>query len=75
MGESTAGMMSGGATAERLPDGSMLWYSARAIEGLDGKIYEGRGVEPNVAVADRAPAGEGQEDAIVDAAVNALSGR
>ena len=75
VGESTAGMMSGGATAERLPDGSMLWYSARAIEGLDGKIYEGRGVEPNVAVADRAPAGEGQEDAIVDAAVNALSGR
>lgn len=75
VGESTAGMMSGGATAERLPDGSMLWYSARAIEGLDGKIYEGRGVEPDVAAADRAPAGERQEDPLVDAAVKALSSR
>lgn len=74
VGESTAGMMSGGAAAERLPDGSMLWYSARAIEGLDGKSYEGRGVEPDVEVDDR-PAGEGQEDPVVDAAVKALSSR
>jgi len=75
VGEPTAGMMSGGATAERLPDGSMLWYSARAIEGLDGKIYEGRGVEPDVPAADRGPAGEGHEDPVVDAAVKALSRR
>ena len=75
VGESTAGMMSGGAAAERLPDGSMLWYSARAIEGLDGRVYEGRGVEPDVAAADRAPAGEGHEDPIVDAAVKVLSSR
>jgi carboxyl-terminal processing protease len=75
VGESTAGMMSGGATAERLPDASMLWYTARSIEGLDGKTYEGQGVEPDVAVADRRRADEGQEDPIIDAAVKALSSR
>ena len=46
VGETTAGMASGGAAAERLPDGSMLWYTARAIEGLDGKSYEGRASFP-----------------------------
>ena len=75
VGETTAGMASGGAAAQPLPDGSMLWYSARAIEGLDGKSYEGRGVAPDVAVADRPAAAAGQEDAIVEAAVKALAGR
>ncbi|MGE5413144.1 MAG: S41 family peptidase [Syntrophomonadaceae bacterium] len=73
VGETTAGMASGGAAAERLSDGSTLWYTARAIEGLDGKNYEGAGVEPDVRVADRPPAAEGQEDAIVEAAMRALA--
>ncbi len=73
VGETTAGMASGGAAAQRLPDGSMLWYSARAIEGLDGRSYEGQGVAPDVTVADRPPAAEGQEDAVVEAAVRALA--
>ena len=72
VGETTAGMASGGAAAERLSDGSTLWYSARAIEGLDGKSYEGAGVEPDVRAADRPPAAEGREDAIVEAAIGAL---
>ncbi len=75
VGETTAGMMSGGAAAQKLSDGSMLWYSARAIEGLDGTNYEGRGVAPDVSVADRPPASEGQEDAIVEAGLAALAGR
>lgn len=75
VGEATAGMMSGGATAQRLSDGSMLWYTARAIQSLDGKSYEGKGVEPDVPVADRPAAGEEQEDAILEAAVKALSSR
>jgi tricorn protease len=75
VGETTAGMASGGAAAARLSDGSTLWYSARAIEGLDGKSYEGQGVAPDVTVADRPPAAEGQEDAITEAAVKALAGR
>jgi C-terminal processing protease CtpA/Prc len=75
VGETTAGMASGGAAAQRLSDGSMLWYSARAIEGLDGKSYEGQGVAPDIVAADRPPAREGEEDAIVEAAVRALAGR
>jgi C-terminal processing protease CtpA/Prc len=50
----------------------MLWYTARAIESLDGKSYEGKGVEPDVAAADGPPAGEGREEAIVEAAIRAL---
>jgi len=73
VGETTAGMMSGGAAAERLSDGSTLWYTARAIEGLDGQSYEGRGVAPDVAVADRPAAAEGGEDAIVEAAIRTLA--
>ena len=73
VGEPTAGMASGGAAAERLSDGSTLWYSARAIEGLDGKSYEGAGVEPDVRAADRPPASAGQEDAIVEGAIGALA--
>jgi len=72
VGEATAGMASGGASAERLSDGSMLWFSERAIESLDGKTFEGTGVPPDVAVADRPAAGEGEEDAIVEAAIKAL---
>ena len=66
-------MASGGAAAVRLSDGSMLWFTERAIESLDGKSYEGRGVEPDVPVADRPAAGEGQEDAIVEAGLKALA--
>ncbi|HYX20839.1 MAG TPA: S41 family peptidase [Thermoanaerobaculia bacterium] len=73
VGETTAGMASGGAAAERLSDGSTLWYSARAIEGLDGRSYEGAGVDPDVRAADRPPAGEGREEAIVEAAIGALA--
>ena len=72
VGETTAGMMSGGAAAERLSDGSTLWYTARAVEGLDGQSYEGRGVAPDVAVADR-PASDGGEDAVVEAAIRAIA--
>jgi C-terminal processing protease CtpA/Prc len=72
VGETTAGMASGGAAAEKLSDGSMLWYSARAIEGLDGRSYEGRGVAPDVTVADRPPARPGEEDAIIEAGLKAL---
>ena len=75
VGETTAGMASGGAAAQRLSDGSTLWYSARAIEGLDGKSYEGQGVAPDIAVADRPPAREGEDDAIIEAAVKTLAGR
>jgi len=75
VGETTAGMASGGAAAERLSDGSTLWYTARAIEGLDGKSYEGSGVEPDIAIADRPAARDGDEDAIVEAGWKALSGR
>jgi len=73
VGETTAGMMSGGAAAERLSDGSTLWYTARAIEGLDGTSYEGKGVAPDVAVADRPATSEGGEDAIVASAIRALA--
>jgi len=72
VGEATAGMASGGASAERLSDGSTLWFSERAIESLDGKTFEGRGVEPDVAVADRPAAAEGDEDAVIEAAIRAL---
>ena len=74
VGETTAGMASGGAAAERLSDGSTRWYTARAIAGLDGKSYEGEGVAPDVVVADRPAAREGEPDAIVDAGLKALAG-
>ncbi len=74
VGESTAGMASGGAAAVRLSDGSMLWFTERAIESLDGKSYEGRGVEPDVPVADRVGVAEGEQDAVIEAAIKALAG-
>ncbi len=74
VGEETAGMLSGGAAAQKLSDGSSLWISRRAIRDLEGRSYEGRGVPPDVAVADRPPSGPGREDAIVEAAIGALSG-
>jgi carboxyl-terminal processing protease len=73
VGERTAGMASGGAAAVKLSDGSILWFTERAIESLDGKSYEGRGVEPDVAVADRPAAAEGQEDAVIEAAIKTLA--
>jgi len=73
VGETTAGMASGGAAAVRLSDGSMLWFTERAIESLDGKSFEGRGVEPDVRVADRPGAAEGQEDAIVEGGLKTLA--
>jgi len=66
VGETTAGMASGGADARKLSDGSMLWLTARAIEDLDGHSYEGEGVAPDVAVADRG-------DAVIEAAIKALA--
>jgi C-terminal processing protease CtpA/Prc len=75
VGETTAGMASGGATAEKLPDGSMLWISSRALEDLEGRSYEGRGVPPDLSVADRPPAAAGEEEAIVEAGLKALTSR
>ena len=75
VGERTAGMASGGAAAVKLSDGSMLWFTERAIESLDGKSYEGRGVDPDVAVADRPASGPGREDAIIEAAIDALAAK
>ncbi|HSS44488.1 MAG TPA: S41 family peptidase [Thermoanaerobaculia bacterium] len=75
VGETTAGMASGGATAVKLSDGSMLWISSRALEDLEGHSYEGRGVPPDLSVADRPPAAAGQEEAIVEAGLRALSNR
>ncbi len=75
VGESTAGMASGGASAEKLPDGSMLWISSRALEDLEGRSYEGRGVPPDIAVADRPPAAAGEEETIVEAGLRALASR
>jgi len=66
VGEETAGMASGGAGAHVLPDGSMLWFSARTLEGLDGRRFEGKGVVPDVAAA-------GSEDAIVSRAIGAIA--
>jgi C-terminal processing protease CtpA/Prc len=68
VGETTAGMASGGAGARNLSDGSMLWITASAIEDADGRSYEGEGVPPDVAVADRG-------DAVIDAAIKALQSR
>jgi len=65
VGEETAGMASGGAGAHTLPDGSLLWFTARAIEGLDGRRYEGQGVVPDVSVG-------GSDEAIVEGAIRAL---
>jgi carboxyl-terminal processing protease len=74
VGETTAGMASGGAAAEKLSDGSTLWYTARAIEDLEGRSYEGSGVAPDVAVADRPAAGQSPgEDAVVEAGMKALA--
>lgn len=75
VGERTAGMASGGAAAVKLSDGSMLWFTERAIESLDGKSYEGRGVDPDVAVPDRPPSAEGREDAVIEAAIGALAAK
>jgi carboxyl-terminal processing protease len=75
VGERTAGMASGGADARKLSDGSTLWLSARAIEDIDGRSYEGEGVPPDVEVADRAPVAPGEEEAIVEAGLRALRSR
>ncbi|MEO8432156.1 MAG: S41 family peptidase [Acidobacteriota bacterium] len=75
VGEETAGMCSGGASIGALPDGSTLWFSARAIEDLAGRSYEGRGVTPDVVVPDRPPSEPGREDAIIEAALKALADR
>jgi C-terminal processing protease CtpA/Prc len=75
VGEVTSGMASGGAAATRLSDGSTLWLARQAIESLDGKSYEGRGIEPDVTVADRPAARDGEEEAIVEAGLKTLQGR
>ncbi len=72
VGEETAGMLSGGAATEKLSDGSTLWISRRAIRDLKGRSYEGRGVAPDVRVADR-PGPAGAEEDVVEAGIRALS--
>ncbi|HEX7253154.1 MAG TPA: S41 family peptidase [Thermoanaerobaculia bacterium] len=74
VGETTAGMASGGAFPDTLSDHSTLWISRRAIEDFDGSSYEGRGVMPDVAVSDLPPARDGEEEAIVEAGIKALAG-
>jgi carboxyl-terminal processing protease len=74
VGETTAGMASGGAYAEALSDHSTLWISRRAVEDFEGQSYEGRGVAPDVGVPDRPAAREGQEEAVVEAGIKALAG-
>jgi C-terminal processing protease CtpA/Prc len=73
VGEETAGMLSGGAATQKLSDGSTLWISKRSIRDLAGRSYEGRGLSPDVAAADRPPSGPGREDAVVEAALAALA--
>jgi hypothetical protein len=67
-------MASGGASAERLSDGSTLWFSERAIESLDGKTFEGAA---SSRTSRRRPsaAAEGEEDAVIEAAIRALQRR
>ena len=73
VGERTAGMASGGASAHTLSDGSTLWLSAGSLEDTQGVSYEGRGVAPDVTVADRPRAAAGEEDAVIEAAIRALA--
>ena len=75
VGETTAGMASGGAFPAALSDHSTLWISRRAVEDLEGRSFEGQGVSPDISAADRPPAREGVEDAIVEAGIRALAGR
>ena len=65
-------MLSGGASIAPLPDGATLWLSARMIEDAEGRSYEGRGVPPDIPVADRPPGVPGEEDAVVEAAIREL---
>jgi C-terminal processing protease CtpA/Prc len=51
----------------------MLWLTREAIESLDGKSYEGHGIDPDVPVADRPPARAGQEEAAIEAGLKALA--
>jgi carboxyl-terminal processing protease len=73
VGEETAGMLSGGAAAEKLSDGSTLFISRRAIRDREGRSYEGRGVPPDIPVPDRPPARPGEEDTVVEAGIRALT--
>jgi carboxyl-terminal processing protease len=75
VGEPTAGMASGGASAQTLSDGSTLWLSRRAIDDVEGRSYEGRGISPDVLVPDRLSAEPGMEEAVVEAAIRGLAGR
>jgi len=72
VGEMTAGMASGGAFSETLSDNSTLWISRRSVEDLEGRSYEGHGVPPDVAVADR-PAGAQGEEPVIEAGLKALA--
>ena len=72
VGEETAGMLSGGASFARLPDGSGLWLTARAVEDEAGRPWEGRPVRPDVVVEDRPGEKTGDEDRIVEAAIREL---
>ena len=74
VGEKTAGMASGGASARKLSDGSLLWLSESAMEDQDGKSYEGNGVPPDIEVADRPAARPGEEEPVVEAGLGALAG-
>jgi C-terminal processing protease CtpA/Prc len=73
VGETTSGMASGGAAPVKLSDGSMLWLTREGIESLDGKSYEGHGIDPDVPAADR-PGARAGEEAAIEAAVKTLAG-
>jgi C-terminal processing protease CtpA/Prc len=72
VGETTAGMASGGAGAFTLSDGSTLWLTQRAIQDAEGRSYEGRGVTPDVVVADRPAARPGEEETIIEGGLKEL---
>jgi len=74
VGERSAGMASGGASAETLADGSTLWLSRSAIEDAEGRSYEGQGIPPDVAVADHPAAAASEEDAVIEAGIKVLAG-
>jgi C-terminal processing protease CtpA/Prc len=73
VGEMTSGMASGGAAPVRLSDGSMLWLARQSIETRDGKSYEGHGIDPDVAVADRPAARAGTEEVAIEAGMKTLA--
>ena len=76
IGEATAGMASGGAGSDTLPDESTLWITQRAIEDAGGALLRGPG--RRAGCRRRGPARRarpGEEEAVVEAGLRALAAR